>query len=191
MSGSPPGMLTIGAPHSSAAAQHCSGVRRLSKTWSGYWILPQPAHARLQRNRGSSISTSGYRLTPLSFWASTYVATVYIWETGTAMLGSSVAVRGGLYHPRGVSVNAGPSEEHLPVWYTPSDDRSGEDRSGPRVGQTDRGNGDGAYAGRANPALFHRHRGRVEAPGGIEPPHRSFADCSLSHLGTAPCREGL
>jgi hypothetical protein len=26
----------------------------------------------------------------------------------------------------------------------------------------------------------------VEAPGGFEPPHRSFADCSLSHLGTAP-----
>src|SRR5439155_19290976 len=278
-------------------------------------------------NRGSSISTSGYRLTPLSFWASTYVATVYIWETGTAMLGSSVAVRGGLYHPRGVSVNAGPSEEHLPVWYTPSDDRSGEDRSGPRAGQTDCGTGDGAHAGRALPALLHRHRGRVdgggnhgpqrrgvfwrpafqaqtpeprrarlprghrvlvlrhqyqaveqgralrrhrpardlprrpplgpqarpaggmkkgelkttggieypamliemagstsprvkgpswrsrggrvrrertpswrsrggrvqcvEAPGGIEPPHRSFADCSLSHLGTAPCRDGL
>jgi hypothetical protein len=27
---------------------------------------------------------------------------------------------------------------------------------------------------------------RLEAPGGFEPPHRSFADCSLSHLGTAP-----
>jgi len=26
----------------------------------------------------------------------------------------------------------------------------------------------------------------MEAPGGFEPPHRSFADCSLSHLGTAP-----
>ena len=30
----------------------------------------------------------------------------------------------------------------------------------------------------------------LEAPGGFEPPHRSFADCSLSHLGTAP-RIGL
>src|SRR2546425_12603483 len=162
MSGSPPGMLTIGAPHSSAAVQHCSGVRRLSRTWSGYGILRQPAQASLRRNRGSSISTSGCRLSPLSFWASTYVATVYIWETGTAMLGSSVAVRGGLYHPRGVSVNAGPSEEHLPVWYTPSDDRSGEDRSGPRVGQTDCGNGDGVYAGRAHPTLLHRHCGRLD-----------------------------
>ena len=27
----------------------------------------------------------------------------------------------------------------------------------------------------------------LEAPGGVEPPHRSFADCSLNHLGTAPC----
>ena len=27
----------------------------------GYWILPQPAQARLQRNSGSSMSTSGYR----------------------------------------------------------------------------------------------------------------------------------
>src|SRR5713226_611645 len=133
MSGSPPGMLTIGAPHSSAAAQHCSGVRRLSRTWSGYWILPQPAHARLQRNRGSSISTSGYRLTPLSFWASTYDATVYICETGTAMLGSLVAVRERTLSP--------PRRQRqcLPFGGTPACvlhsspyDRSGEDRSGPR-----------------------------------------------------------
>jgi hypothetical protein len=33
----------------------------------------------------------------------------------------------------------------------------------------------------------HAKRG-MEAPGGFEPPHRSFADCSLSHLGTAPWR---
>lgn len=28
----------------------------------------------------------------------------------------------------------------------------------------------------------------MEAPSGIEPLNRSFADCSLSHLGTAPAR---
>src|SRR5687767_4061975 len=28
--------------------------------------------------------------------------------------------------------------------------------------------------------------GCVEAPSGVEPLHRSFADCSLNHLGTAP-----
>ncbi len=59
ISGSPPGILTIGAPHSSAANQHCSGVNRRSKTWAGYWIFPQPAHSRLHRNSGSSISTRG------------------------------------------------------------------------------------------------------------------------------------
>ena len=26
----------------------------------------------------------------------------------------------------------------------------------------------------------------MEAPSGVEPLHRSFADCSLNHLGTAP-----
>jgi hypothetical protein len=28
----------------------------------------------------------------------------------------------------------------------------------------------------------------MEAPSGFEPLNRSFADCSLSHLGTAPLR---
>jgi hypothetical protein len=59
MSGSPPGMLTMGAPHSSTAARHFSTLRFLRRIWAGYWILPQPAQARLQRNRGSSISTNG------------------------------------------------------------------------------------------------------------------------------------
>ena len=59
ISGSPPGMLTIGAPHSSTAVKHCSTVRCFLRIWAGYWILPQPAQARLQRNSGSSISTSG------------------------------------------------------------------------------------------------------------------------------------
>lgn len=29
----------------------------------------------------------------------------------------------------------------------------------------------------------------MEAPSGFEPLNRSFADCSLSHLGTAPLRD--
>jgi len=37
------------------------------RTWAGYWILPHPAQARLQRNRGSSISTSGYCFRRASF----------------------------------------------------------------------------------------------------------------------------
>ena len=31
----------------------------------------------------------------------------------------------------------------------------------------------------------------LEAPSGFEPLHRSFADCSLSHLGTAPRGRGI
>ena len=59
MSGSPPGMLTIGAPHSSTAARHFSTLRCFLRIWAGYWILPHPAQARLQRKSGSSIRTSG------------------------------------------------------------------------------------------------------------------------------------
>ena len=59
MSGSPPGMLTMGTPHSSTAARQASTVRCFLRIWAGYWILPQPAHARLHRNRGSSIRTNG------------------------------------------------------------------------------------------------------------------------------------
>ncbi len=57
--GSPPGMLTIGAPHSSTAAKHFSTLRFFLRIWAGYWILPQPAQARLQRKSGSSIRTNG------------------------------------------------------------------------------------------------------------------------------------
>src|SRR6476659_3483786 len=76
-------MLTMGAPHSSAAAKHCSGVSCFLRMWAGYWILPQPAQARLQRKSGSSMSTSGYCFRPLSFCLSTYEATVHIWVIGT------------------------------------------------------------------------------------------------------------
>jgi hypothetical protein len=58
-SGSPPGSDTIGAPHSSTAAKHCSGVSAFFRMWGGYCTLPQPAQARLQRKSGSSMSTSG------------------------------------------------------------------------------------------------------------------------------------
>ena len=47
--GSPPAMLTTGAPHSSDAVKHCSGVRVRRRISSGCWIFPQPVQARLQR----------------------------------------------------------------------------------------------------------------------------------------------
>src|SRR5664279_1418169 len=85
ISGSPPGMDTMGAPHSSTARKHSSGERFCFRTCAGYWILPHPAQARLQRNSGSSISTSGYCFRPWMRCLRTYVATVHIWDTGTAI----------------------------------------------------------------------------------------------------------
>src|SRR2546421_8196985 len=86
MRGSPPGMLTIGAPHSSTAARHCATLRCFLNICPGYWIFPQPAQARLQRNSGSSMRTRGYCFRPASFWRRTYVATVHICETGMPMV---------------------------------------------------------------------------------------------------------
>ena len=60
-------MLTMGAPHSSTAWKHCSGVSSFFNTWPGYWIFPHPAHARLQRIRGSSMRTTGKCLRRVSF----------------------------------------------------------------------------------------------------------------------------
>ena len=47
ISGSPPAIETIGAPHSSIAPTACSTDMRRRSTCSGCWILPQPAHSRL------------------------------------------------------------------------------------------------------------------------------------------------
>jgi hypothetical protein len=69
MSGSPPGMLTIGAPHSSTAWRHFSTERFFLRIWAGYWILPQPAQARLQRKSGLEHQDErGSACGPHSFW---------------------------------------------------------------------------------------------------------------------------
>ena len=68
MSGSPPAIDTIGAPHSSMAASACStGIRCFSMD-AGSWILPQPAQARLHANNGSSSTISGNLSLRASFW---------------------------------------------------------------------------------------------------------------------------
>src|SRR6202051_2639600 len=48
ISGSPPGMETIGVPHSSTALKHSSGVNSFFRMWGGYWIFPHPVHALFQ-----------------------------------------------------------------------------------------------------------------------------------------------
>ena len=72
ISGSPPAMDTIGAPHSSIAASACSTGIRCRSTVCGCWILPQPLHLRLQANSGSSSTISGNFFFPVSFWLSRY-----------------------------------------------------------------------------------------------------------------------
>ena len=85
MSGSPPAMDTIGAPHSSIAANACStGIRCLS-TSCGCWIFPQPAHLRLQANSGSSSTSSGNLSLLASFWRIRYAPIRTLWRSGMVM----------------------------------------------------------------------------------------------------------
>ena len=51
------------------------GERCFWRMLSGCWILPHPVHSRLQRNSGSSISTSGYRFRRRSFCSRMYLPT--------------------------------------------------------------------------------------------------------------------
>src|ERR1700679_341818 len=101
--GSPPGRETMGAPHSSTAAKHSSGDSCFFKICGGYCTLPHPAHARLQRKSGSSISTSGYFLLPLSRCFHTYVATVHTWEIGIAIFSLPSSAHQGALHSPAVS----------------------------------------------------------------------------------------
>src|SRR5579883_733408 len=77
--GSPPQMETMGAPHSSTAARHCSTVS-LSLIVDLYSrIRPQPVQVRLHASKASSIITSRNfslppsRLPPIYFARSTVI----------------------------------------------------------------------------------------------------------------------
>ncbi len=72
--GSPPQIETIGAPHSSDAARHCSTVM-ISLIVDLYSRMrPQPVHVRLHACSGSSIITIGNFLVPRKRWPATYFA---------------------------------------------------------------------------------------------------------------------
>src|SRR5215469_14488377 len=91
MSGSPPAIETIGAPHSSIAASACStGIRCFSRL-AGCWILPQPAHFRLQANSGSSSTSSGNLSLRLSFWRIRYDPTRRLWRSGMLTVAPSLS----------------------------------------------------------------------------------------------------
>src|ERR1700688_138785 len=72
--GSPPQIETIGAPHSSDAAKHCSTVI-ISLIVDLYSRMrPQPVQVKLQACNGSSIMTMGNFLVPRKRWPATYFA---------------------------------------------------------------------------------------------------------------------
>src|SRR5579872_1564403 len=72
--GSPPQMETIGAPHASEAAMHCSTVM-ISLIVDLYSrIRPHPVHVRLQACKGSSIITIGNLSAPRIRWVAMYFA---------------------------------------------------------------------------------------------------------------------
>ncbi len=77
-------MDTIGAPHSSIAARACSTGIRCFSSVCGCWILPQPAHFRLHANSGSSSTSSGNFLFPVSFWRIRYDPMRRLWRSGHA-----------------------------------------------------------------------------------------------------------
>src|ERR1039458_6617576 len=72
--GSPPQIETIGAPHSSDAATHCSTliISLIVDLYSR--IRPHPVHVRLQACKGSSIRTIGNFSGPHRRWLATYRA---------------------------------------------------------------------------------------------------------------------
>ena len=88
ISGSPPAIDTIGAPHSSTAAIACSTGMRCLSSDAGCWIFPQPPHLRLHANSGSSSMISGYFLTPRSFCFMRYVPSFTVRCSGIAMASS-------------------------------------------------------------------------------------------------------
>src|SRR5438094_7386283 len=67
-------MLTMGAPHSSTEARHSSTVSFSLMLVEYSRMRPQPVQVRLQACSGSSISTSGNRFTPVSFFRRMYAA---------------------------------------------------------------------------------------------------------------------
>src|SRR5262245_51955949 len=73
----------MGAPDSSIAATARSTDMRCFRMWAGYWILPQPAHARLHAYRGSSSTSKGNLSRLASRWATRYVAILMLCRRGT------------------------------------------------------------------------------------------------------------
>src|SRR5271169_4873834 len=83
--GSPPQIETIGAPHSSDAAMHCSTVMTSLIVDLYSRIRPHPVHVRLQACNGSSIMTIGNFFVPRNRLLATYYARFAVIFSGYLM----------------------------------------------------------------------------------------------------------
>src|SRR6266513_163721 len=82
-------MLTIGAPASSTEARHSATLNFSLIVCEYSRMRPQPVQVRLQACSGSSISTSGKRLAPVSFFFTMYAAIDSVRLRGKRMKNSS------------------------------------------------------------------------------------------------------
>src|ERR1700730_19204051 len=87
--GSPPQMLTIGAPASSTASKHSATVSFSLIVCLYSRIRPQPVHVKLQACKGSNMRTSGYRFSPANFFRAMYPTMVVVKDKGKRMVQSS------------------------------------------------------------------------------------------------------
>src|SRR5580692_11638868 len=103
--GSPPQIETMGAPHSSEAARHCSTVM-ISLIVDLYSRMrPQPVHVRLQACSGSSISTMGNFSVPRKRLLAMYLARFVVIFSGYLI--NSLVWRRGAFLPPGESQKRG------------------------------------------------------------------------------------
>src|SRR6201996_3360399 len=113
MSGSPPAIETIGAPHSSIAPIAWSTGMRRRSSCSGCWILPQPSQARLHWKSGSSSTISGDFSTRLSFCFIRYAPMCAACLIGTAMSRTPSAYFGGQFENGGLGRDAALADVQL------------------------------------------------------------------------------
>src|SRR5579864_56749 len=102
MSGSPPQMLTMGAPASSTALRHSSTESFSLMVCEYSRIRPQPVQVRLQACSGSSIRTRGKRFSRVIFFLAMYVAIDDVKDKGKRMLGSLHFIQAQGWQPVGL-----------------------------------------------------------------------------------------
>src|SRR5713226_5219327 len=93
--GSPPQIETMGAPHSSAAATHCSTLIISLIVLLYSRMRPQPVQVRLQACSGSSIMTRGNFFSPRSFFPAMYFVKFAVIFNGNLIKPPEIRCEGG------------------------------------------------------------------------------------------------